>query len=356
MGNYNGITIIIPSLNPDEKLVPVVEGLIARGFNDIIIVNDGSSAEHVGFFPDTGKYPECTILLHEVNRGKGAALKTAFKYVIDNRSDCIGVVTVDGDGQHRAEDVCACAEKLKAFPDTLILGVRDFSQKDVPRRSRIGNRITSFVFRFGCGLKISDTQTGLRAIPSACLPGFLKIKGDRFEYETNMLLELRVTGTPYMEQKISTVYIEENKTSHFHPLRDSWRIYKLILAFMLSSLSAALIDLAVFYVMSVILVNKTAHSVIISTVAARVISSAYNYAVNKKLVFGVGKNTPQTIVRYYILVIGIMAASAGSVQFISMALSNSVPELLTLIKFIVDTALFLFSFTIQREWVFKKSR
>ena len=177
------ISVVLPSLNPDEKLLMVVDGLIKEGFDDIIIVNDGSDEEHIAPFKQASEYKEVTVLTHEVNKGKGRALKTAFEYCINNRPDIAGVVTVDGDNQHRPQDIKACCEKMKENPKKVILGCRDFSGEEVPWKSRFGNNVTKGVFKFACGIKISDTQTGLRAIPAKYLPLLSGVKGERFEYE-----------------------------------------------------------------------------------------------------------------------------------------------------------------------------
>ena len=102
------ISVIVPSLNPDEKLVNVVKSLKEKGFNDIILVDDGSDDNHKVAFVEASKYEGVSVLVHEVNKGKGRALKTAFKYFLENRPDYEGVVTVDGDNQHKAEDVLKC--------------------------------------------------------------------------------------------------------------------------------------------------------------------------------------------------------------------------------------------------------
>ena len=200
------------------------------GFRDILLINDGSKPENRHYFTDAAAaHPEITLLHHEVNRGKGAALKTAIAYYLANRPEGIGVVTVDGDGQHHKLDILACAESM-ADSGEVTLGVRDFDQPDVPWRSRFGNKTTCAIFKFFVGMAVSDTQTGLRAISRRDLPTMLEIQGDRFEYETNMLLTLKRKSIPFREVKIRTVYIEENKSSHFRVIRDSWKIYKLILA------------------------------------------------------------------------------------------------------------------------------
>ena len=228
MNDLNRISVVLPSLDPDAKLLTVIDGLLEYGFTDIVLVNDGSKPENMCYFEKAARHPEIHLLHHEVNRGKGAALKTAFRWILDNRPDSLGVVTVDGDNQHHPEDTRACSLHM-AKTDRIVLGVRDFDQPDVPFKSRNGNKITSLVFKIFVGMTISDTQTGLRAIPKKYLPLLCDISGERFEYETNMLLEMKRSNIPFDEVKIRTVYIEENKSSHFRAVQDSWRIYKLIL-------------------------------------------------------------------------------------------------------------------------------
>ncbi len=348
------VTVVIPSLNPDEKLRLVVEGLTALGFDDILIVNDGSDAAHLPNFPSPAEFPNLEILTHPVNRGKGAGLKTAFAHFLATRTDRVGVVTVDGDNQHRPADVLACAEVLCAIPNNLILGVRDFSGSDVPARSRKGNRITSAVFRIFCGMSISDTQTGLRAIARENLPTMLAVEGDRFEYETNMLLELKRARIKWTEVPIQTVYIEENQTSHFRPIVDSWRIYKLILKFILSSGAGTIVDLGVFYLLGVIFGLAQSNATIwIYTVIARILSSLTNFAINRRVVFRNTDRVGATMLRYYCLAIPQMLISAFLVDQLAWGLAQSGGKLVvTLVKAAVDTALFFISFQIQRGWVF----
>ncbi len=106
------LAIILPSLDPDKKLCGVIDGLIAEGFEHIVIVDDGSDAAHQAPFEYAAGFPQCHILRHEVNKGKGRGLKDAFRYVLDEMPDIRGVVTIDGDGQHLTKDIVACGEKL----------------------------------------------------------------------------------------------------------------------------------------------------------------------------------------------------------------------------------------------------
>ncbi len=351
------VTVIVPSYQPDEKLESVVSGLERVGFDDIIVVDDGSSPDKKRFFPKPEAHPAMTLLVHPQNRGKGAALKTAFEYFVNNRKGRAGVVTADGDAQHRPEDILACAERMITEDEKLVLGVRDFSLPHVPKRSRRGNRITSSVFRILCGLKISDTQTGLRAIPAKHLSALLDVEGDRYEYETNMLLAMKSNGIRYCEEKIETVYIEENQTSHFRPVRDSIRIYSLILKYIFSSGAATLIDLAAFYLLMTFLApHLGAWEELICTAIARAVSSLSNFALNRRMVFRSHESVGKTMLKYYALAIPVMLVSGGSVTLLSALFSASAPWLVTVIKIVVDTILYFVNFRVQREWVFSAKK
>ena len=354
--NMQDITVVIPSLNPDEKLRGVVSSLTSLGFEDIVLVNDGSDEAHTKNFPTKEEFPQLTLLRHEVNRGKGAALKTAFEYIMSNRKNTKTVVTVDGDGQHRAQDVLACAVK-SAETCTLTLGVRDFSLSGVPARSRFGNKTTSFVFRIVCGMKISDTQTGLRAIPFENLPDMLTIDGERFEYETNMLLSLKNLCIKMSEQKIETVYIEENKTSHFRPVQDSLKIYSLILKFIASSTVAAGLDHLLFFLIKLFFGRFfVPYSILISMIIARAFSSVTNFALNKKTVFKNSDSITNTIVKYYTLAIPMLLISCIGIDAAASALNITGAAAITCIKIVVETILFVLSFRLQREWVFSSKK
>lgn len=350
MGKYN-VTVIIPSLNPDEKLVGTVTELYNAGFEDIVIIDDGSDEKHKAFFPDLSEFPYCTIIHHRVNKGKGAALKTAFKYVIKNRDYQSGVVTVDADGQHLVKDVIACAEQMTET-ETVVLGCRNFSEPHVPKRSRFGNKTTSLVFKTLCGLKISDTQTGLRAIPNKFLPLFLEVKGDRYEYETNMLLEFKKQGIPFSEVTISTVYFDNNEKSHFRPIRDSLRVYRFILSFVFSSMFSALVETVLFYLLLKFLFGDLSNGILLTTAIARVCSATVNFTVNRKTVFASKAGVFKTLVKYIALAIPLLLASGYAVKGISLLFEIENEAVITAIKLIVDTLLFLISFRIQQNWVF----
>ena len=222
------VAVILPSLNPDAKFSRVVDGLVEDGFQHIIIVDDGSDAEHQLWFDRAAGHPQCTVLHHGVNKGKGRALKTAFAHVAEKLPELKGVITIDGDGQHLLPDIIACADRMIENADKVVLGCRDFDQPGVPPRSVAGNKTTNRLFKLFYGITISDTQTGLRAIPQQFLPRFLEMEGERFEYETNMLLQMKKQNIVFLEQPIATVYDPEDYSSHYNAVKDSWRIFKIM--------------------------------------------------------------------------------------------------------------------------------
>lgn len=355
LNNNLNVSIIIPSLNPDEKLQQVVDGLIEHGFNDIIIVNDGSDEEHLRPFEMLESYHQCEILTHEYNMGKGKALKDAFLFVAENREKISGVITVDGDNQHGIKDIVKCAKRLVELEDKIILGVRDFTKSDVPLKSRMGNGMTRFVFRFACGLNISDTQTGLRGIPFGYLKEFLDIKGEHFEYETNMLLELKSKGIGFEEVKIETIYINENETTHFNPIKDSLKIYMVIFSFLFSSIMSAVLDIAMFTLILLLIGNKLEYDkkILIATVGARIISSLFNFVVNRNAVFNSNESYKKSLTKYYVLCVTQMMISFIMVYVVAKTLKLG-DGLTSVTKAIVDTMLFFISFKIQKTWVFRK--
>ncbi len=360
MHDLSKISVVLPSLDPDEKLIAVVDGLLEYGFSDIILVNDGSKEENLHYFYDlAAQHPQIHLLHHEVNKGKGAALKNAFRYFLENRPEGFGVVTVDGDNQHHPEDTRRCCEHMLKTGRT-VLGCRDFTLDHVPARSRFGNHTTSLIFKIFVGMTISDTQTGLRAIPRDVLQELVNVYGDRFEYETNMLLAFKTKGIDFDEVKIRTVYIEENKSSHFRVIHDSWRIYKLILAhffrYTLSSLVSAIVDTGAYSLLSFLLqsVLKGFALTAAAGVGARVISSLLNFFMNQKLVFRTKVSTGTAMLRYYCLALPQMAAQVLLTQgvYALFQIPDTANGLRTVLYAVVMTVLYFLSYMIQQRWVF----
>ena len=354
MSDYTKILVVIPSLDPDEKLMKVIQGVQEIGFTDILLVDDGSAEKNQHYFEE-GAERGCEVLHHGVNKGKGRALKTAFEWFMKNRPDAAGVVTIDGDNQHLPHDIAACVDVMyQQQKDALVLGVRDFNQPQVPPKSRFGNKLTSSVFRIFCGLRVSDTQTGLRVFPRNIIPAMLEISGERFEYETNMLLVCKQKDIPIVEQTIETVYINDNETTHFHPIKDSLRVYGIIIKFFLSSLLSFLLDYGLFNLLYAVFKSGfwASHRLFFATTIARVLSSLFNFSVNRKAVFRSDAPLATTMARYYILWAFQLLASFGLVKLFSGILGDG-SGIVAVLKLIVDMFLYFVSFRVQQAWVFK---
>lgn len=358
MKSIRNVAVIIPSLNPDGQLEAVVDGLMAEGFTRILVVDDGSRADCRPTFDRLRQSPACTVLEHKVNQGKGRALKTAFTYYlsIQDTENLVGVATADADGQHLPEDIRRTAQALLEHPNALVLGTRDFDAENVPPKSRGGNKITTRVFYLLYGKTVRDTQTGLRGIPGAWLPACLGFSGERFEYEINMLIEAVRQKIPIQEVLIETVYFQGNRETHFRPVMDSLKIYRIMLAsflrFSCSALASSLLDQGLFALLQKFVFVALPMDVAIwsATVVARLISSLFNYTLNRRTVFHANGRHSASLTRYYLLCFAQLALSALGVTALH-ALTRLDPSL---VKLAVDTFLFFISYRIQARWVFRK--
>ena len=350
--------IVIPALDPDERMTELVKGLRKRGFRYIIIVDDGSCIESRSIFDACESDSGCKVIRHGVNFGKGIALKSAFGHILSECSDVLYVVTADCDGQHSVDDIDKCASLCHDHPGSLVLGCRSFDDAGIPLRSRLGNKCTKAVLGFFSGLNVSDTQTGLRGVPIDLIRDiFIKTKGERYEYEMNVLLDAKENHISIEEFSIQTIYLENNKSSHFNPLLDSIRIYKTFLKFMLSSFSSFLIDIVVFWLAGFIfrevipddhLLFGVSTLILCRTVIARLVSSIYNFIINKTKVFNKRSSSVNVAIKYYVLALVQLTLSVVLVNYAFLFIPFA-----TVRKIIVDTILFLLSYIVQREWVFR---
>ena len=346
------VPIVIPAYEPGEELIRLVKELIEAKAEPVIVVDDGSDpAKYGNIFEEAGKLG-AVILRNAVNMGKGRALKSAFNHCINEYDDLVGVVTADSDGQHSVKDICKCGEVLGNNIKSLILGVRDFGKPGIPARSVFGNKTTSRVMNLLLGLKISDTQTGLRGIGVDFMKYLLTEKGERFEFETNMLIATKERDIDIIEVPVETIYLEENKSSHFNPLLDSIRIYAVFFKFMLSSVSSSLLDMLLFGFFCAIFVNAPVKMgyIMLSTILARIISATYNFFINYEIVFSGEKERSKAALSYCVLAVAIMLLS-GFFVTLGHGIVPWLPEVC--IKIVVDGMLFLLSFYVQREFVYK---
>ena len=455
---------LIPAYEPDRKMLGVIADLGKTGF-DVVVVDDGSGPEYAELFEQAaerlpGKSGRgVTLLIHDVNRGKGAALKTGLVFinnfmVVRGEEKQNIIVAVDADGQHLAIDALRAAYTAQGNSGTLVLGSRILNNKkaaassgeqgadrasggrnhsadradsgrdrsadpadcgrnhstdtasggkvqSAPLRSRFGNAVTRQVFRLATGVPVYDTQTGLRAFTADLIPSLLAVSGDRYEYELNVLMDFAGKGIPIREIEIETVYLEGNKSSHFNTVRDSYRIYKEIAKyavtggrslhggaapsqtyadqmrkakemntgqdnngvnnqssagdrgirsaakqaakFSASSLASFLIDYAMYALLLMI-----GPGLVFANIGARLVSSAANYTINRKLVFRSGKNVATSAVQYFALAAFILAGNTFVLHTMvtSLGINSMAAKVLTEVLF------FMISWTVQRYVVF----
>ena len=336
------IPILIPAYNPNNSLLHLVDRLIELNTTNIIVVDDGSDSEFKDIFNQVKNKKGCQLCTHAINLGKGRAIKTGMNFALYNYPDLTGIVTADADGQHLPEDILKVQKTLMKYPNDLILGCRSFD-KEIPFRSKLGNEITKKVFHLLIGINISDTQTGLRGIPGKYIRECLRMDGEKFEYEINMLSSSRKNEVAIKETPIETVYIDNNRASHFNPVFDSIRIYFVLFRFLISSLTTTVIDFIVFIICSSLGLN-----IMFSTFAARLIAGNYNFIVNKKIVFRSETNVILSLLKYWALVVLL-----GSISYLGIqALVSYGGMNLLLSKAIIESLLFFISFAVQRDLIF----
>ena len=238
------VVVLIPVFNPDIKIMNKFLNELDKEFINIVLINDGSSIKYSNYFNKLEKkYP---VIKHNINLGKGRGLKDGLNYILNNYKNIKVIVTADCDGQHSPTDIKRCASFLKSNMESLVLGVRKFTFKNIPFRSFLGNVFTRGILYFLTGQKVSDTQTGLRAMSPLTAKKLLDVSGERYEYETNVLIASKCKNIPIKELDIDTIYISDNKTSHFNPIKDSLRVYNVFASFILWALFAYLVELFIF--------------------------------------------------------------------------------------------------------------
>ena len=354
--------VLIPAYEPGLRLEPVVAGLFAADPDvEVVVVDDGSGPAFAPTFARVAA-SGATVLHHETNLGKAAALRTGLDHALAMHPGD-DVVTADADGQHTVTDILRIADALRedaAATPALILGCRSFSGR-VPLRSRAGNAVARGVFRLAAGWALSDTQTGLRGIPSGLIAWVRDQPGERFAFEQNVLLRCRREGVATREVPIETVYLDGNASSHFRPVVDSLRIMLPLLLFAGSSLLAFGLDTILLLAL-----NALTGMLVPSIIAARVVSASVNFAVNRRVVFRAGPNgspsgrgrtlrlaaarsaeLPRQAFRYAVLALALLASN---VVWLDALTRYGLP--LVVAKIATEAVLFVTSYGVQRSFVF----
>ncbi len=339
------MTILIPAYEPTLKLLMLILEIQETTNYRILVVDDGSGERYKEIFREA-EFLGCTVLRHDVNMGKGAALKTGFLHLLTSSSPD-DVVCADSDGQHRVLDIIRVANAINNYKPDMVLGTREFTGR-VPLKSKLGNKIASMSMKLATGLDIKDTQTGLRAYPFSMLSWLRSVEGDRFEYELNLLLAAKKSKMTIRQMTIATVYDDNNKGTHFRPVRDSIRVLSPILKFCGSSIISGILDFFLLF-----LFQNLSGSLLVGVVSARTLSAVFNYTFNRTLVFKARSVSKlQSAPRYFGLVAVMLLFNYALLAFlINMIGMPGVPA-----KLLTETILFIMSYTVQRVFVFKHRR
>ena len=339
------LAVIIPAYRPTARLIDLLEALSRESIPAIVLVDDGSGREYSEIFARASEFPKVRLLRHAVNLGKGAALKTGINYAMCAFPDLQAVVTADADGQHDPEDIRRVADEIAAHPDRVVLGARTFGS-GVPLRSKAGNLITRAVMRAMTGQHLTDTQTGLRAIPVSLLPALLRLETNGYDFELDMLVTIERKAVLISEVPIRTIYDRDHSTSHFNPLRDSMKIYFVLLRFASVSLMTAALDMLVFY-----LAYKRLGNLAKSQVMGRILAVIFNYLMVRRTVFFSQSRHLSVLPKYLLLVCASGCASYAGIRLLDSSLHTGV----VFAKILVESLLFFANFAIQRDFIFGKS-
>ena len=241
--------VIIPTYNNAGTIEDVLRRTLAQGL-PVVVVDDGCTdntsevLNSVIAGPDSviagpDRQSPVTVLTHSKNRGKGAALKTAFKWALENGYSY--AVTIDSDAQHYPEDI----PSLLAAKDerTLVIGSRTTRGGDAG--GSFANSFSNFWFTLYTGVRLQDTQTGFRLYPLREMPS-LRGVGNRYEAELSLLLLSAWKGLRLVPVQVRVNY-PRDRVSHFRPFRDFMRI---------TLLNIIGLFLAIFYGWPRILVRK----------------------------------------------------------------------------------------------------
>lgn len=338
--------VIIPSLEPNENIIKLIEELKNLNFANIIIVNDGSNRHYDHIF-DKLKSLGCIIITHKKNIGKGESLKDGIKYA-SKYFDKKGYITADGDYQHLPTDILKVASELENNQNKILLGVRNFKNKNVPLKSRFGNKFSSIFFKLQTGIALEDTQTGLRGIPKEYTKLALEAEGKRYDYEMNFLRKVALNKIELKEVEIETIYNDQNKGSHFKTVSDAILIYKELIHCIINSLLSATLDIALFAILVNTFLGATALYIAIANITARLLSGVFNFFVNSKIAFKSKEKMYKQIYRYITLFIAQLIVSS-----LLIAILSTIPINIVIIKIFIDITIFVVNYFIEKRFIFK---
>lgn len=210
------VCVIVPTYNNEKTLKRVLDSVLQFTSN-VIIVNDGATDSTAEILKE---YSHLIQIHHPKNSGKGVALRNGFKKAIELNYHY--ALTIDSDGQHFASDIPNFIETIEKEPNALLIGSRNMTHDDVPKKSSFGNKFSNFWFWFETGIRLEDTQSGYRLYPLLLIPE--KYFTNKFEFEIEVIVRSAWKGVPVKNIPIQVLYDPNERVSHFRPFKDFTRI------------------------------------------------------------------------------------------------------------------------------------
>jgi len=214
--NSTNFCVIVPTYNNHKTLKKVLDSILDFTSN-IIIVNDGSTDTTNEILK---QYSELTQIHHPRNIGKGRALRNGFRKAIEMHFEY--AITIDSDGQHFASDIPNFIAAIQKEPNSLLIGSRNMTQENVPKKSSFGNKFSNFWFKFETGIALEDTQSGFRLYPLKLIPK--QFYTNKFEFEIEVIVRSAWKGIVVKNIPIQILYDPAERVSHFRPFKDFTRI------------------------------------------------------------------------------------------------------------------------------------
>ena len=354
--------IVIPALNPPASFVSYVEALKQEGFQNIIIVNDGSRTDKLPVFFKV-KRLGAVVIHHTQNLGQGAALRTGFEYYQEHfQGQTDGVITLNADRQILAADVSKIASSLhneQAMGSfALVVGTRNLDGKNVSDYDYNMGGVMKLFYHMLMGVRLNDPLSGVFGIPDIRVQQCLEVEGDGYSYVTSLTMSFEKIG--FVQVPVGYAPYEDGAEPSFRKIPDTVRIlytiFKKFILYSITSVSASILDVILFGIFTSVTFRGNPMAIIYGTILARVISASVNYLLTKRFVFQFksvsAQETTKSAGAFFALTAMQCICSALLVSAMKMLLGGSAVG----IKVLVDAMLFFVSYKIQHKYIFKDDR
>ena len=345
------VAVLITVRQPGVELPAFAAGIAEDEGYRVVVSDDGSGPEYDGVF---AMLPDSVLLTRlPAHSGKGSAIKNGLREILRQAPDVCGVITLDSCGEHTLRNLAAAAEALRERTGAILLGARTFTLQP-PFKSRLGNLLVRLAFSGACSVKLTDPQTDLRAFPIELVAPLTGVPGERYEYATNVLLWAARNDLKIMEVPLPDPYSDVRIPAHFHPVRDSIRIFERIFKFAFASFSGFCVDYVTVLWLKALTTPALpeSFSLFISVLVGRLLSGTVSFTINRKMGLRVEDKVGRAALKYFTILFALMAVNYWLLYLVHLLLR--VP--LWLAKMLVETTMFFVNYALQTRLVFRKKK